>query len=130
MKITNGKIIIAIGVIHTLFGISPLAFGSQFAEFSGMFFFKISGGVFELPLLGGTPNYETFAAFWYFYFGLLLFPLGLLLDHIENNQSAVPKKFIILYTAVVLIGVYMLPFSGMTVFMLPHAVYMLIKFRK
>ena len=130
MKITNGKIIMAIGVIHTLYGISPFAFGKQIAGFAGRLFLRISGGAFESPLLGGTPDFETFAAFWYFYFGLLLFPLGLLLDHVETGGGYVPKKFIMLYAAVVLVGVYMVPFSGMTIFMLPHVVYMLIKFRK
>ena len=32
MKVTNGKILIFLGIIHPLLGVSPFAFGKQFAE--------------------------------------------------------------------------------------------------
>ena len=81
MKITNGKILIFFGIIHPLLAISPFAFGKQFYNFSNKFFFKISEGLLEFPILNGKMNYENFAAFWFFYFGLLLIPLGVLLDY-------------------------------------------------
>ncbi|MBL0300082.1 MAG: hypothetical protein IPQ23_00035 [Cytophagaceae bacterium] len=127
MKITNGKILIFFGIIHPLLGISPFAFGKQFYGFSTKFFFKISDGLIEFPLLKGQMNYENFAAFWFFYFGLLLIPLGILLNYLERENNSIPKEFIWSYLIIVLIGVYMIPFSGMTIFMLPHAIYMLIK---
>lgn len=126
MKITNGKIIIIIGIMHTLFGISPIAFGSKFMDFAERFFFKISDGLLESPLFRGHMNFESFAAFWFFYFGILLIPLGVLLDYVENNRLKIPKLFIWSYLIVVAIGVYMIPLSGMTAFMLPHAIYMLV----
>ena len=46
MKITNGKILIFMGCIHSLLGVSPFAFGKQFSEFLNTFFFKISSGAF------------------------------------------------------------------------------------
>ena len=121
MKITNGKIIIAIGVIHTV--LTPFVYSKQFSIFAERFFFKINGGFTEPQI-----NYETFAAFWCLYFGLILFPLGALLDIVEKRNITPPSGFILTYLIVILIGVYMIPCGGMTIFMLPHAVYMLIKY--
>ena len=125
MKVSNGKIFVFFGIIHTLLGISPWAFGKQLAHFSESFFFKISEGLIEFPLLNGQMNYENFAAFWFVYFGLLLIPLGLLVLNIEQSNHPLPKSFVRCYLAIVLIGVYMIPLSGMTFLMLPHAIYML-----
>lgn len=129
MKITNGKILIFFGIIHPLLGVSPFAFGKQFMAFANQFFFKISDGLLEFPLLNGQMNYENFAAFWFFYFGVLLIPLGILVNHIEKDKGKIPSSFIWAYLIVVLLGVYMIPFSGMTLFMLPHALYMLYQSR-
>lgn len=123
MKISTGKIIISIGIIHTF--LTPFVYGKQFLDFSQQYFFMINKGFFESQI-----NYETFAAFWCLYFGIILFPLGILLDAIEKENIKIPARFIWSYLSVILAGVYMIPFSGMTVFMLPHAVYMLIKNRK
>lgn len=125
MKITNGRILTFLGIIHSLLGVSPFAFGKQFAEFSDRFFFNISEGLLEFPLLNGQMNYENFAAFWFFYFGLLLIPMGILVNYVENVNGQIPKEFIWVYLIVVLVGVFMIPLSGMTVLMLPHALYML-----
>ena len=130
MKITNGKILILFGIIHSLLGISPIAFGKQFLNFANKYFFKISEGLSESPLLNGQINYENFAAFWFFYFGILLIPTGILVNYVEKENKLIPKNFILAYLIVVLIGAYMTPFSGMTVFMLPHAIYMLVKSKK
>lgn len=72
-------------------------------------------------------NYENFAAFWFFYFGILLIPIGILLNYVERENKVIPKSFLLAYLTVVLIGVYMIPFSGMTIFMLPHAVMMVVQ---
>ena len=125
MKTSNGKIFVFLGIIHTLLGISPFAFGKQFARFSDGFFFKISEGLLEFPLMNGQMNYENFAAFWFTYFGLMLVPVGVLVNYVEKVSGQIPRSFIWAYLAVVLIGVYMIPLSGMTFLMLPHAAYML-----
>ncbi|MEM6813011.1 MAG: DUF6463 family protein [Bacteroidota bacterium] len=130
MKITNGKILIFFGIIHPLLGVSPFAFGKQFAGFADKFFFKISDGLLEFPLLDGQMNYENFAAFWFFYFGLLLIPLGILVGYVEKTSGRIPKNFVWAYLIVVLIGIFMIPFSGMTFLMLPHAIYMSIQWNK
>ena len=129
-KITNGKVLIFFGIIHPLLGVSPFAFGKQFSGFADKFFFKISEGLFEFPLLNGQMNYENFAAFWFFYFGLLLIPLGLLVNYVEKSGQRIPKNFIWAYLIVVLVGVFMIPFSGMTFLMLPHAIYMLVQSKR
>ena len=129
-KITNGNILIFFGIIHPLLGISPFAFGKQFAGFANKFFFKISEGLFEFPLLNGQMNYENFAAFWFFYYGLLLIPLGIIVGHVEKTSGQIPKNFIWTYLIIVLLGVFMIPFSGMTFLMLPHAIYMLVQRNK
>ncbi len=130
MKLNNGKVLLFFGTIHALLAVSPFAFGTQFNRFTEKFFFKISEGLFEFPLLQGQMHYENFAAFWFFYYGLLLIPLGILVLHIESTNAAIPKSFIWSYLIVVLIGVYMIPFSGMTFLMLPHAIFMLFQYKK
>ncbi|KZS41075.1 hypothetical protein AWE51_23250 [Aquimarina aggregata] len=59
----NGKILVFFGITHTLLGISPFAFGEQFVKFADNFFFKISEGLFEFPLLNGQMNFENFQRF-------------------------------------------------------------------
>lgn len=76
MKTRHGKILVFFGVIHSLLGISPWAFWKQFAVFADKFFFKISEGLFEFPLLDGQMNYENFAAFGFSISGFYLFLLG------------------------------------------------------
>ncbi|MGD9161375.1 MAG: DUF6463 family protein [Desulfobacteraceae bacterium] len=123
MKITNGKIIILIGVIHTTF--TPFVYTEQFEKFTHQLFFKINNGFMDTSV-----DYKTFAAFWCLYFGLILFPLGILLDSVEKKNIPIPKPFILSYLVIILIGVYMVPFGGMTLFMLPHVICMLIRHTK
>jgi hypothetical protein len=125
-KITNGILLILIGLLHTYCAISSDGFGLQFREFSKTYFFKVSQGASELPALAGKTDFETFATFWFFYFGILIIPLGLLVHSIEKDKKVLPHSFTITYLFVVLIGVYMVPNSGMTFFMLPQAIYMLV----
>ena len=130
MRFSNGRVLIFLGIIHALMAVSPLAFGKQFMGFSRNLMFKISDGLSEFPILSGQMNYENFAAFWFFYFGLLLIPLGFLVLNFEKKKLIIPVNFVVSYFIVVLIGVFMIPFSGMTLFMLPHALYMLFKRKK
>ena len=123
MKITNGKIIVLIGAIHIF--LTPFVYLEQFKSFAHQFFFKINNGFME-----SSVDYKTFAAFWCLYFGLILFPLGILLDSVEKKNMRIPMSFLLSYFAIILIGVYMIPFGGMTVFMLPHVIYMLIRHMK
>ncbi len=125
-KITNGLILILIGIIHTRLVISNDGFGFKFREFAHSGFFRISNGLGELPYVPGTSKTDTFAAFWFFYFGILIIPLGLLVHAVERKYRVLPHSFTISYLIVVATGTYMIPASGMTYIMLPHAVYMLL----
>jgi len=125
-KITNGILLILIGILHTSLAVSPEGGGKQFLNAAKSHFFKISGGSDELPLEVGKTDLETLAFFWFFYFGLFLIPLGLLVHSIEKNKRILPYSFTISYLIFVLVGSYMIPNSGMTIIMLPHAIYMLI----
>lgn len=125
-KISNGIIIIITGLMHTKYALT--AFKQQFAGFSRTYFFKISKGTEELPATEGITNFETFATFWFFYFGIFLIPLGLLVHSVERKKGLLPYSFTISYLIVALIGSYMVPDSGMTFFILPHALFMLVKY--
>ncbi len=125
-KITNGVLLILIGLLHMQLVLSPDGGEKQFRQMAETCFFKVSRGLDELPITTGKTNSEVFAAFWFFYFGLLLIPLGLLVHSIEKEGRTLPHYFTITYLIVVLIGCYMIPNSGMTFIMLPHAIYMLV----
>lgn len=125
-KITNGILLILIAMLHLKMAISPEGGGKQFINAAKSYFFNISGGMDELPIEPGKTDLETLTFFWFFYFGLLLIPLGLLIHSIERNKGVLPYSFTVSYLVFVLIGSYMIPNSGMTIIMLPHAIYMLI----
>lgn len=125
-KLTNGIALLVIGIMHTLLVLSSGGFGKQFQKFAESGFFKISQGMDELPAVAGVTNFENFAAFWFFYFGIIIIPLGLLVHAFERKKGVLPLSFTLSYLVVVSIGAYMIPNSGMTYFMLPHAVFMLV----
>lgn len=124
-KITNGIVLVIIGIMHTQFALSADGFGNQFQEFSKSYFFYLFRDMENFRAVADRTVFESFAAFWFFYFGLLMIPLGLLVHSIEKRYKILPHSFAISYLIVVLIGCYMMPKSGMTYFMLPHAIYML-----
>jgi len=124
-KITNGILLIIIGIIHSLTVVLPEN-GRQFIKASHSYFYKIGEGMKELPIESGKMDLEMMTFFWFFYFGLLLIPLGLLVHSIEKNKGVLPYSFTVSYLIFVMIGSYMIPDSGMTAIMLPQAIYMLI----
>lgn len=127
LKITNGVILIAIAALHTKFALSSEGFGDQFLSFSKQGFFEISTGLSHQSATQlAQSELQALTAFWFFYFGILLIPIGLLVHHLERNNQRLPRMFTISYLLVVLVGCYMIPYSGMTIFMLPHAIYMLL----
>ncbi len=125
-KITNGILIVIIGMMHTQFALSAEGFGKQFGEFSRSNFFNLFHDVEKIRATAGRELFESFSAFWFFYFGILLIPLGLLIHSVERRYKILPHSFTISYLIFVMIGCYMMPESGMTYFMLPHAIYMLV----
>jgi hypothetical protein len=124
---TNGVLIIIFGLLHTKLALSRDGFGPTFLRFSKANFYKIHPGLHELPFVPGMnlEKLEAFSAFWFFYWGLLLIPLGLLIHSIERMGKPLPHYFTVSYLLLLLVGAYMIPDSGMTIVMLPHAVFML-----
>lgn len=64
-KITNGILLIIIAFLHTGTALSPEGGGKQFLEAYHSHFFKISGGMDDLPIASGKMNLEllTFSGF-------------------------------------------------------------------
>ena len=92
-------------------------------------FCNVSPGGELLPINEGITSFaelEILAVFCFFYFGLLLIPLGLLIHSIERKGGTLPLIFTIPYLLFVIAGSYIMPNSGMTMIMLPHAIYMLV----
>lgn len=125
-NITNGVLLIIISLLHTKLALSDEAFGKQFRQFANSNFFRIHRGIDDLPFTPGKTDLVSFSAFWFFYFGIMIIPLGLIVHYVEKSGKALPLYFTISYLAIVAIGSYMMPASGMTYIMLPHAIYMLI----
>ncbi|CAM1373317.1 hypothetical protein [Tenacibaculum xiamenense] len=65
-KITNGILLIIIGIMHTHFTFSSGGFQKQMLDFSKTSFYKVSNGMDELPASLDTTNFESFATFWFF----------------------------------------------------------------
>ena len=125
-KVTNGILLLVIGILHTKLALSGDFGKEHFYNFSKSYFFKISEGLNDLPISKSKIYFEPLFVFWFFYFGVLLIPLGLLVHHIEKNKGILPYSFTISYLIFVSMGCYMIPMSGMTFLMLPQAIYMLI----
>ena len=75
-KITNGLLLIVIGIMQTQFAFSTGGFQKQIRHFSESYFYKVSDGIKELLATFGHTNFEHFATFWFLYFGIFLIPLG------------------------------------------------------
>ncbi|MGL1902135.1 MAG: DUF6463 family protein [Fibrobacterales bacterium] len=126
-KCTSGIILVVIGLFHTNLTYSSEGFGKQMSDFAQKCYFNVSPGMDEFPAVTGHMDFEHFAAFWFFYFGILMIPIGLLIHGFLRESGWLPLSFTVSYLLFVLLGVYMIPNSGMTFFLLPHALYMLIK---
>jgi hypothetical protein len=125
LKRIHGRLLMITGLIHALFGVSSAAFGKQFLVFSKTFFFNINPGLSGFPIMGGTLDYEVISAFFFFYAGPIWIVYGHALDHMEKSAGVIPGAHALGFLIYTLIGVYMVPFSGMTLFLLPQALYML-----
>ncbi len=125
-KVTSGILLIVIGILHTFVNFSADGFIEQFKAFSKTFFFKVYNGVNDFQPQTGLGFYETYAAFCFFFFGLLLITMGILIHSIEKEGKPLSHYFTVSYLIVVILGSYMVPPSGIAYLMLPHAIYMLV----
>lgn len=131
MKNTNkrihGRLLMATGVAHVMLAILPGVFGEQFYLFTNNAFFNVSGGLADLPIIGGTMHFDEFAAFWFFYAGLFMFMYGHVVDEIEKLNGQVSRNISKVFLMVSTVGAYMVPLSGMTFLLIPQGVYMYIR---
>ena len=125
MKLTHGKILILIGVGHTLASLLPSFFLNQWREFSSAFFFNVSPHVLSGPL--AVISFEKEAAFWFVSWGILLVFFGLALDHIEKSSGQVPKTLRVSWFIFSVLSSIMLPVSGFPILVLPQSIRMLVR---
>lgn len=125
-KLSHGIIVIIIAIMHTQFALSSDGFIKQFIGFSKSNFYNVFPEVEKNLIEPDQKFFEDFSAFWFFYFGMLLIPLGILMHTVERKYGTLPFYFVLSYLVVIILGVYMVPVSGMTYFMLPHAVFLLV----
>jgi hypothetical protein len=119
-KLTNGKLLVSIGVVHTLFGITfgagvagPLAGRNLFAE-------VVAGGVV------GTIDSDPWRGlvFWFLFFGFMAMLLGQLMHRMERAGHELPRELGWLLGALTVVGIVLMPASGFWL-VLPVALRML-----
>ena len=103
-----GKWFVAVGVIHSLFG---------FAFMRGTLAVLWSERLFNT--VNGQPNRE--AMFWFLYTGFLLLIVGVMVDQTEKRGLAVPSFVNWAFVVLALIGVVVMPISGIWLLLPPVA---------
>lgn len=106
MKRWIGRTLVAIGLLHTVFGV--VAFRSVWEA------------LFQEGLLN-TVNRQPLreAAYWFLFFGFVLLLLGALIDWCEAQQSRLPAFLGWGLLAMTLVGVVVMPISGMWLALIP-----------
>lgn len=126
-KRIHGRLLMATGIAHVMLAILPGVFGEQFYLFANNALFNVSGGLADLPIIGGTMHFEEFSAFWFFYAGPVMFMYGHVIDEIEKLNGCVSRRISRVFLIVSAIGAYMVPLSGMTFLLIPQGIYMYIR---
>ncbi len=100
MRAWIGRSIVGIGVIHTVFGL-------VFMRSTLLILWNER----LLNTVNGQPPRE--ATFWFLYAGLLMILLGSLINRLERNGLAIPPLFVWSLFALTVIGVVVMPISGL-----------------
>jgi hypothetical protein len=108
MKAWIGKSLIAIGLIHTLFGI---------VVFRGTLLMLLSEGL--VNTVNAQPVREQ--AFWFLYAGFGWIILGVLIDSLERARIFLPGFLGWAFLAMIVVGVVIMPISGLWLFGAPTA---------
>ncbi len=106
MKAWIGKTLFGIGVIHSLFG---------FVFMRSTLAVLWSEGF--LNTVNGQPRRE--AVFWFLITGFLFLIIGALVDHLEKSGFGIPTFLAWSFLALTVIGVVVMPISGIWLFVLP-----------
>jgi len=103
-----GKWFFAVGVIHSLFG---------FVFMRGTLTVLWSEGL--LNTVNGQPGRES--TFWFLYTGFLLLIVGVLVDQVEKRGHAFPSFVTWAFVVMTMIGVVVMPISGIWLLVPPVA---------
>ena len=103
-----GKWIFAVGVIHSLFGIFFMHTTLAVLWSEGL-----------VNTVNGQPPRE--AVFWFLCTGIMLLIVGVLVDRMERERLAIPRFVTGLFAALTVIGVVVMPISGIWLLIPPVA---------
>ena len=103
-----GKCLIAVGVVHSLFGVLFMK-GTLAILWSEQLWNTVNG----------QPRRE--AVFWFLMTGALFLMVGLLVDAFENRGIAIPFVVAWLFAFSTVLGVFVMPISGLWLLIPPVA---------
>lgn len=99
MRAWIGKFLIAVGIIHVIFGV---------VVFHGTLRVIAAEGLFKT--VNGQPDREL--AFWFIAFGAVVILLGGLADWCESQGAGLPRRFGWSLLALTILVVVIMPISG------------------
>jgi hypothetical protein len=111
-----GKWLFAVGVVHSLFGLFFMQSTLAILWAEGL-----------LNTVNGQPPRE--AVFWFLCTGIMLLVVGALVDQTERKGLAIPLFVTWLFAALTIIGVVVMPISGIWL-LIPPAAGMVFRRRK
>ncbi len=106
MKRWVGRSIVAIGLLHTVFGL---------VGFRNILAMLLRDGIFNT--VNGQPDREM--AFWFIFFGFLLIVFGALIDWCESKGIKLPPFLGWGLLTITIIGVMLMPVSGFWLLIIP-----------
>ncbi len=129
MKPQHGIILIITGMIHTFVGVT--LFWEKWCEFPTKFFFNIAPHElkFDRPLIQNFLDLSAEATLWFFISGIVLMILGQIVHGIEVQTRRIPSYLGWELLAFGLVFSWMIPISGFSIFLVPQAIYMIIRQR-
>ena len=111
-----GKWLFAVGVIHLSFGLAFMHDTLALLWSEGLW-----------NTVNGQPVRE--AVFWFLYTGIVLLIVGALVNQAEHQRLAIPRSVTWVFAVLTLIGVVVMPISGIWL-MIPPAIGMVNRSRR
>jgi len=128
MKAVHAKLLMATGVIHS-FPIGIPLYWEKWKEIASRGFLNAAPHRidFERPIHEGLLDIQAEAAIWFFIGGVALFVLGHLVHAFEVQVGRLPRFLGWELLGISLAFWWMIPISGFPVFLLPQAVFMILR---